>query len=76
MDIMREWISQNRKLIPQEDIILVLNDLKNHTVAVKALQVIPITYSLIATVRITEIQYSIHATDDIDKSSNNWVCFL
>lgn len=55
MDIMREWISQNRKWTPPKDILLALSDVSNHTVAVKVLNVIPVTYSLIATVRHTKV---------------------
>lgn len=49
MDIMKEWLSENRKSIPIKDLTMALHDVDKHCVAVKAFT-IPITYSLLANV--------------------------
>lgn len=51
MNIMKEWLSQNRKSVQLEDLLVTFEDAIEHGVSVKAGNVVPVTFSLVANVR-------------------------
>lgn len=50
VEVMKTWLHQNKKLIPLEDLFLTALELEHRAVSLKASNVFPITYSLLANV--------------------------
>lgn len=47
---MKEWALQNRKIIPADDLTVIIVEVENHAVSIKAGNIFPVTYSLLVNV--------------------------